>query len=129
MADRTQQPGRKPGGSDDDPEDDEDDFHNNFCRHGKRPGGPGDDEGDDGGSNHSSQANVDNRKKKANDDAWKFDCRLLKPPKPYDDSELAYFQPWLEMLRSEMMNKWEPWGQILEVFEQPGEKRLDPHPM
>ena len=32
------------------------------------------------------------------------------------------------MLKSEMMSKWEPWGDILRAREEAGERRLDPKP-
>ena len=83
--------------------------------------GPNDSDGDSEGSSKA--------RRNQNDDNWKFDSRLLKPPKVYDGTGLAYFQPWLEMLKSEMMSKWEPWGDILKVLEEAGERRLDPNPI
>lgn len=99
---------------------------------GKRPEDDDDKPSDDGLDNRrDNESDEEDRPshKRSRDDDWKFDSRLLEPPKAYDGSDLAYFQPWLEMLRSEMMNTWEPWGKILDVLEEAGEKRLDPNPI
>ena len=53
----------------------------------------------------------------------------MKVAKPYGGSDLAYFQPWLEMIKSETMSKWEAWGDILKIMEEAGERRLDPNPV
>ena len=85
---------------------------------------------DDGGGDGSDGGNEGSRKGKkethGNEDDWKFDSTLLQPPKSYDGSGLAYFQPWLEMLKSEMMSRWETWGEILEILEEVGERRVGP---
>ena len=93
-----------------------------------------DDDGDDHNDFESDESDGDsddshNRRRTTDNDSWKFDSRLLKPPDAYDGIDLTYFQPWLELLQSEMMSKWEPWGDILRVLEGVGERRLDLNPI
>ena len=99
------------------------DKRSNFGGHG---GGPSDDGG--GGQEDDAFEGLRAHKRRTNDDdgGWKFDGCLLKPPKAYDGTDLAYFQPWLEMLKSEMMSEWEPCGAVLKVLEEAGERRSDP---
>ena len=106
MVDRIKKPNKKKNYDDEDFEGDED-LPSDRCK-GRQFG---DDDGGDGSSS-SSNGNSNARKKKNVDEDCKFYSRLLKLPKPYDGIDLTYFQFWFEMFKSEMMNKWEPWGRI-----------------
>ena len=123
---------RKPRGGGKDPHDDpsDDSSFNSTKDNGKgKQRDPVDDGGDEGGSSSQEDRNGRLRRRRRDDEDWKFDSRLLKPPKAYDGSDLTYFQPWLEMLKSEMMSKWMPWGSILKVLEEAGERRLIQTPL
>ena len=122
MADTIRRPKQR---QQDDDHDDESDKGSN--RRGRK--NPDDD--DDDGSEEGGDDDWERNRKRNNRDEedWKFDSGLLKPPKVYDGTDSAYFQPWLEMLKSEMMSKWELWGDILKVLDEVGQRRLDPDPV
>lgn len=82
-----------------------------------------------GDSNRGDSRPPRRRKIDEDDGGWKFDSRLLEQPHPHDGIDLAYFQPSLEMPKSEAMSKREPCGNILKVPEEVGERRLDSQPV
>lgn len=76
------------------------------------------------GSDHADSG-VYAKKKRSEEEDWRFDGRCLKPPKLHDGTDLTYFQPWLQMSKSEVMSKWAPWGEISKPLDEAGERRLD----
>ena len=131
MADTTRRPNIRKEPDDNDPSDDNsssDSEPKGKWNRRNRNDLDDDDDPDDNEGHNDKGRKIRGKKSEDDKDDWKFDSRLLKPPKAYDGTDLAYFQPWLEMLKSEMTSRWETWEDILEVLESAGERRLDPNP-